>query len=335
MTSAERASGISRHMIKKWSSRLQSTGGVLDAPRSGRPRALSVQACKYLESLVDQHPGISLRELAVKLHDARLCSHVVSHSTIKAALETRCPNVSRVWPLSKVVLTTKQKQCRVQFARKHARRSWRDVFFVDACKFTYAPPPRHSCQGMLVYKGRRPVMLTGDEHTGICVYGAVSFKGKSPLVIVTGSSHVAKTYKTASGKRHSGVGVEEYINIMQAHLIPAGQKLHGDKLVYLHDWSGCHRSRAVKACQHAAGVVVMDDFPSRSPDINIIENVWAWIDSQLRKRSYNTLAEFQAHLTSTWDSLPLSLLHNCVSAMRGRLQAIVNAGGDRIKTQGI
>jgi hypothetical protein len=335
VTSAERATGIDRHMIQKWSRRLQDTGGVLDAPRSGRPKTLSDEACKHLERLVDEHPGISLRALAMKLHDAGVCDHVISHSTIKAAIDTRCPDVSRVSPLYEDVLKPKQKQCRVDFARRHARGSWRNVLCVDACKFTYAPARRHTRQGMLAYKGKRPVMKMGDKHTGLCVYGAVSFKGKSPLVLVTGSSNVEKTYKQSPGKRYSGVGAEEYINIMHAHLIPAGRKLHGGRLVYLHDWSGCHKSRRVKAYQQAVGLAVMKDFPSCSPDINIIENVWAWIDSELRKKKYNNLDDFKAQLIATWESVPLTLLHNCVRSIKPRLQAIVRAGGDRIKTQGL
>lgn len=326
---------ISKRMKKKWSSRLQRTGNVLDAPRSGRPKALSDEACTRLQLLVRDYPGISLRQLAVKLHETGVCDHVVSHSTIKLALEKRCPNVSRVWPLYDVGLTTKQKQQRVQFARRHARRSWKNVLFVDACKFTFAPPQRHTRHGVLAYAGRRPVLKAGDTHTGLCVYGAVSFKGKSQLVFVTGSSHVAKTYKKPCGERYNGVGAEEYINVMHAHLIPTGRKLHGADLVYLHDWSGCHKSRAVKAYQHDVGLAVMGDFPSRSPDINIIENIWAWIDSQLRKQTYDSLQSFQERLISTWDSIPLSFQQNCINSMRARLQAIIRAEGDRIKTQGL
>jgi hypothetical protein len=335
ITSAARASGIDIQMIKKWSNRLHETGSVMDSPRSGRPNVLSDQACKRLDQLVSEHPGISLRELAVKLHDAGVCDHVVSPSTIKMALERRCPKVTRQWPLYDEGLKPKQKQRRVLFAKRHARRSWKNVMFVDACKFTYARAPQHTRQGMLTYDGRRPVVKMGDDHTGLCVYGAVSFKGKSPLVFVTGSSDVKKTYKMRGDKRYTGVGAEEYINVMAAHLIPAGRKLHGDMLVYLHDWSGCHASRRVKTYQRAVGLDIMEDFPSRSPDINIIENVWAWIDSQLRKRKYNSLESFKAQLTAAWDSVPLTLLHNCVGSMKARLQAIKNAQGDRIKTAGL
>lgn len=334
-TAAERQLGIDRHVQLKWSRRLQTTGNVMDAPRSGRPKALTDRACEHMERLVHDHPGITLKEIVVMLHEAGHCGRVVSPSTIKLALETRCPNVSRVQPLHEEVLTQQQMQSRMEFARRHAARSWKDVLFVDACKFTFASAQRHTRQGVLAYKGKRPVVKKGDKHMGLCVYGGVSFKGKTPLVFVTGSSHIAPTYKLRNGQRHSGVGVEEYINIMEAHLIPAGRKLHGDKLVYLHDWSGCHNSRAVKSYQCAAGLTVMNDFPSRSPDINIIENVWAWIDPQLGKKKYNTLDSFQAALNDAWDTVPEQMLKKCAGSMKARLRAIVKAGGRRIKTQGL
>jgi hypothetical protein len=231
-----------------------------------------------------------------------------------------------VWPLYKVVLTETHKQLRVQFAKRHAKQSWKNVLFVDACKFTYNRPRRHTRHGILTYNGKRPVLTKGDEHTGVWVYGAVSPKGKSQLVFVTASSGVDRTYKMASGERYRGVGAEEYINIMQAHFIPVGRKLHGNSLQYLHDWSGCHKSRVVKAFQKSVGLKVMADFPSRSADIHIIENIWVWMDSQLRQQSYNSLDSFITKVNEAWNSIPLSLLQNCIGSMCARLRAIVAAG---------
>lgn len=334
-SAAARALGISRQTLRKWGKRLQDTGNVCDAPRSGRPTALSNQACRHMERLVKDNPGISLRALAAELYQAGLCDRVVAHTTVKRTLELRCPKVSRVWPVYKVALTEKQKESRVRFARRHARKSWKAVLFVDACKFTYSRSQRHTRHGMLTYNGKRPVFIKGDDHVGVCVYGAVSSKGKSKLAFVTGSSGVDKTYKMPSGQRYMGVGAEEYINIMDAYLIPAGRMMHGDDLEYFHDWSGCHKSRAVKAHQQAARLKVMADFPPRSPDINIIENVWAWMDSQLRRKRYTSLDTFKDAITEAWNAVPIELLQNCVGSMQARLKAIIAAGGDRIQTQGL
>lgn len=38
-TAAQHASGTDRHLIQKWSKRLQDSGSVFDAPRSSRPKA--------------------------------------------------------------------------------------------------------------------------------------------------------------------------------------------------------------------------------------------------------------------------------------------------------
>jgi hypothetical protein len=70
-------------------------------------------------------------------------------------------------------------------------------------------------------------------------------------------------------------------------IIPAGLKLHGDKLVYMYDWFGCHASQLVKTLINMLLGCTSWRLPSRSLDINIIVNVWARIDSQLSKRSYN------------------------------------------------
>lgn len=335
VTSAERALGIDRHKIQKWRGRLAATGTVIDAQRSGRPSSLSDEACAHLEHLVSILPSPSLRELASKLREDGYADHLVSHSTIQRALERRCPNVTRMLPQYKTDLTDKVKLNRINFAKRHARKSWKHVLFVDACKFTYAPSRRHTRYGILTYMGKRPVIESEDRHKGVCVYGGVSSKGTSPLVFVTGSSDVAKTYKKPSGQLYSGVGAEEYINVMENHLIPAGKSMHGDKLEYLQDWSGCHNSKAVKQYQRSVGLRVIEDFPSRSPDLNIIENVWAWMDGQMRKKTYHGLPEFKAALTSVWSSIPRVLLLNCTTSMKARLKAVLTAKGNRIKTHGL
>jgi hypothetical protein len=86
-------------------------------------------------------------------------------------------------------------------------------------------------------------------HMCVCVCGAVFnniIQGQEPIGLPGWQQLCHENIQTRGDKRCKGVGAEEFINVMATHLIPVGRKLHGGKLVYMHDWPGCHASQLVK-----------------------------------------------------------------------------------------
>src|SRR5271156_1571265 len=72
------------------------------------------------------------------------------------------------------------------------------------------------------------------------------------------------------------------------------------------------------------------EWPSKSPDLNPIENLWGIMARQVyaHGRQYNTLSELKSAVISAWNKLSLVTLRNLISSMKNRIfEVILNRGG--------
>ncbi|GFS96925.1 DDE_3 domain-containing protein [Trichonephila clavipes] len=105
----------------------------------------------------------------------------------------------------------------------------------------------------------------------------------------------------------------------------------GDKFVFMDDNATCHRTVAVQDCLDSEGIQRLV-WPARSPDLNIIENVWDALGWQVAGPNYppankNTLIRA---LTDEWDKLPQQLLDNVVQSMVRRVECCITLHGEHI-----
>ena len=72
------------------------------------------------------------------------------------------------------------------------------------------------------------------------------------------------------------------------------------------------------------------DWPSCSPDLNPIENLWAIVKHNVEKRMPKNLDDLEKFLTKEWNSIPKSGLNNLVNSMRRRCELVIEGNGERI-----
>lgn len=73
------------------------------------------------------------------------------------------------------------------------------------------------------------------------------------------------------------------------------------------------------------------DFPPKSPDLNIIENVWAMlqkkINIKLRNRNISTKQHLIKIIEESWKEIPTEFIVNCILSMPNRLREVIRMRG--------
>lgn len=79
------------------------------------------------------------------------------------------------------------------------------------------------------------------------------------------------------------------------------------------------------------GVDVLDDFPPKSPDLNIIENVWGMLQKKLniklRHVTISTKEQLLQLIEESWSEIPVDFIKNCILSMPDRLNEIIKMKG--------
>ena len=89
------------------------------------------------------------------------------------------------------------------------------------------------------------------------------------------------------------------------------------------------QSNSSKLCRgylERAGVDRME-WPSQSPDLNPIENLWSILDDTLKDRRPANEEELFEVLSEGWKSIETDLLHILAHSMTRRCQAVIDAKG--------
>lgn len=72
-------------------------------------------------------------------------------------------------------------------------------------------------------------------------------------------------------------------------------------------------------------------WPSNSPDLNPIENVFAWLKVYVERAAPSTQQELEAAVRAAWESYPIESTERLMDSMTDRLQAVIDQEGRRIK----
>ncbi len=120
-----------------------------------------------------------------------------------------------------------------------------------------------------------------------------------------------------------------YVQILQDHLLPRANKQFGRRWRFQQDNDPKHTSRVAKYFldRHIPETI---DWPSNSPDLNPIENLWAIIKHRVEKRRPRDLTELQRFLHEEWEVIDKTILMNLIASMKDRCLAVIKSKGERI-----
>ena len=80
------------------------------------------------------------------------------------------------------------------------------------------------------------------------------------------------------------------------------------------------------------GKIKVLPWPSQSPDLNPLENLWAYLKRQVRKRPKkpSNLVEFFEIVVDEWNHIPKRVIENLVESLPSRIEMVIASKGASI-----
>lgn len=292
--------------------KFRQTNSVEDLPKSGRRRASTERQDRYLVRLCTGNPLAPSRHLRHQWRDAT--DVAVSAVTVRRRLNE--VGIHSYIAPRKPLLTARHRRTRLDWARQHVAwtaEDWSRVIFSDETPIHLVQTQqRHT-----VYrrKGARrqygvyqPRLQAGGG--SVMVWGAISINGVIPL-------HRLQGILTSV----------TYTNILEADLLTFLERQQ-QQFVFQQDNATAHSARRTMTWFQEHNIEVLK-WPPCSPDLNIIENVWATVKRELdNRRDIRGKDELFQTASEIFNGLDAGYILNLFNSLPKRIaECIRNRGG--------
>lgn len=336
--------GMSKNTVKKWVRRYLDTGNIKALKSTGRKKALDSDACALAEQLLLDEKHGSLKSVASELY--RLKAIKVDPSTISRSVKGFCKKMGR--PIHAVSskpakqLTPDTMSKRLQFARANLTRNWSTVMFTDRCKFHHVYVGGVVKRSVWKRVGEERVAPRVNHASCFNVYAGITKYGVTKLHVVAGTTKHTSTFTNKKGDPAKNITSQEYEQVVSKTLLPEGKRLFGgvagvSSWTLQQDNDPTHKKASTKAVHawnelHPGNKVsVLPQWPPNSPDLNPIENVWAYVQAEVNKAGCKDFDSFCGKVEEVFSNLSKKHLSNLFASMKKRLQQVVDKKGGKTR----
>lgn len=218
--------------------------------------------------------------------------------------------------LRKLKMTSIQIKNRLDFAKNHMSwtHEWNKIIFSDEKKFNLDGP-----DGFQYYwhdLRREPQYFSKRVQGGgsVMVWAACASNGKTVLVFLNGS-----------------MDSTVYQKILENSLLPVGTSIGGENWIFQQDNAKPHTSKSSKNWFETQKVKLLE-WPSNSPDLNIMENIWGILVRRVfvNGRQFSTVKQLKDEIINAWDSITVEDIQNLVNSMPNRIFSLIKTKGLKI-----
>lgn len=225
----------------------------------------------------------------------------------------KCAHLKRRRLQKKPVLTQRHKENRLNFARNHMgwTDQWQTVIFTDEKRFCLDGPDGYLYYFHDLRKEEKFVARHHNREAGIMVWGAISSNGVVHLEILNGIQNARKY-------RDLLLRVKPIIN----------RTMGGLPWIFQHDHAAIHTARIISTWFEDQNIEVLE-WPSVSPDLNIIENVWGWLTRRLYGdgQQYQNTVQLSNAIEAAWNVISQEYLNSLFNSLPNRIFEVIRKGG--------
>lgn len=270
--------------VQRWVSRFERDGNVQRIFSPGRPRITTNEQNTALAEYLRANPfsyatraaaleNIPYRTAARRIREQGLLNRIAAHET---------------------ELSPEHKRLRILYCRSmldvFREQNFPKIIFTD--EKTFMSDKKNSSVRVYRQKGERYQQkyvkkdrLSGHISGGF--WGWMGIGGPGELVEIGGHfNHV------------------DYLEILDEVAIPSIERQYGsiDDIVYMHDNSRVHTARVVTEYLRSKHITVLEH-PARSPDLNLIENLWSMMERDRPQLIQRTPEGLRDHVFNRWENL--------------------------------
>ena len=269
--------------------------------------------------------------------DERTKRHIIraaSNKSISCAniIKDLCLKMSR-WTINRVIkrsnilknmkkkhspaLTTVHKDLRLTWARDHMtwNNEWHKVVWSDEKKFNLDGPDGFSYYWHDLRKEEEIFSTRAQGGGSVMIWASFGWNGKSSICFVDG--------------RMNSKGYRE---VLQKHLIDIGSCMGGSDWIFQQDNAPIHRAKVNLTWFKSQKINVLP-WPSLSPDLNPIENLWGILARKVyvEGKQFRTKKQLKTTIMNSWEEINIEQLRALVESMPKRIFEVIKLNGAKTK----
>lgn len=275
---------LSPEGVRNISKRLDARGSAENLPRSGRKRKTQSRDDRKILKEVKNNSKITAKEIQEKLE------LTISETTIKRRIREK--GLRGYVARSKPYISKINMQKRLTFAKEYVSNPldfWKTVIWSDESKFELVSNRRKEyCWRKKGEAFKMQNLKPTVKHGGgsVMVWGCVSYHGVGKLCFI-------ETRMTGP----------EYVKILENNLLSSVEDLGMENdFVFQQDNDPKHTSRVATSFFESNKIPLFPWAP-QSPDINIIEHIWEYLDRKIPKKERKNKKDFKNAIIREWNSI--------------------------------
>ena len=291
---------INRKTVIRWIKRYNDKNSVRRKEGSGRKKKTNIEEDMKIIDELEENSCFSSREIKLNLENDGL---LLSTRTIRRRLNEF--NYEYKNPRRKIMLTKNEKLNRLEWAIKYRNFNWERVIFSDETSVWNI----QNNKKIWIKKGEKNIERIPKYSFKKNIWGCINIHTGFNMFVFSGIMDSVK-----------------YIDILQQNLL---ENIDGNYqyFIFQDDNDPKHRAKITKRWKEENNIKSLE-WPSYSPDLNPIENVWNIIKEYLSKYIILDENDLMFYIDQAYKKIDWRIIKNLINSMPNRIQQVIERKGD-------